>query len=294
MRAPFNLIKDVPAFPSGQKPPGRQVQMCDRMKTLLLILVMVLVIAASGTVCASQGATVTISPPGVTLLPGSTVTYEIGINTLPAGLSGYQMDFQLTNPSAAQITRVSFPTWAKLNNATSLPAGRVTLSALDFGKAIEDGAGGTTLVRVTVEAVAAGTTTAKLQNIRIDDDHGGYINPDTTTAQLVVKPGGVTGTSSVTATNTTISPVITTTPGITTSSPTLVVRTSVPTTVETPVVLTVTSNIPPGNPGEGGMATTTTSMSLFAKIPRWILYAIGIIALIAGLSLLFLAVTKKI
>ncbi|MEI6292177.1 MAG: hypothetical protein WCP36_00740 [Methanomicrobiales archaeon] len=265
------------------------------MKTLLLILVMVLVIAASGTVCASQGATVTISPTGVTLLPGSTVTYEIAINTLPAGLSGYQMDFQLTNPSAAQITRVSFPAWAKLNNATSLPAGRVTLSALDFGKAIEDGAAGTTLVRVTVEAVAAGTTTAKLQNIRIDDDHGGYINPDTTTAQLVVKPGGVSVTSSVTGTNTTITPVITSTPGVTTSSTTLRVRTPVPTTtVETPVALTVTSNLPAGNSGEEGMVPSTTSTSLFAKIPRWILYAIGIVALIAGLSLLFLAVTKRI
>ena len=84
------------------------------MKTLLLFLVMALVIAASGTVSASQGTTLTMSPPGVTLLPGSTVTYELSINTLPAGLSGYQLDFQLTNPSVGNITGVSFPTWAKL------------------------------------------------------------------------------------------------------------------------------------------------------------------------------------
>jgi hypothetical protein len=260
------------------------------MKTLLLFLVMILVIAASGTVCASQGATISISPPGVTLLPGSTVTYEIAINTLPAGLSGYQMDFQLTNPAAGQITRVSFPTWAKLSNTTSLPAGRVTISALDFGKAIEDGASGTTLARVTVEAVSAGTTTIKLQNIRIDDDHGGYINPDTTTAQLVVKPGWVSATSSVTGTNVSVTPVTT----IVKSSPTLTTSTPPPTVLETPVVLSVTSNVPPGSPGEDEMVTTTTSTSLFAKIPRWIFYAIGIVALVAGLSLLFLAVTKRI
>jgi hypothetical protein len=268
---------------------GTQVQQCDTMKTLLLFLVMALVIAGSGIVSASQGTTITISPPGVTLLPGSTVTYEISINTLPAGLSGYQMDFQLTNPSAGQITRVSFPAWAKLNNATSLPAGRVTISALDFGKAIEDGASGTNLARVTVEAVAAGTTTVKLQNIRVDDDHGGYINPDTTTAQLVVKPGGVSGTPGTT-TNSTTTPAVT----MVTSPPTSVSLTAVPTASETPIVLAVTSNIEPGNSGDDSMATTQPPTSLFGKIPRWALYVIGLIALIAGLLLLFMAVTKRI
>jgi hypothetical protein len=268
--------------------PGHQVQLCDTMKTLLLFLVMVLVIAASGTVCASQGATITISPTGTTLLPGSTVTYQIGINTLPAGLSGYQMDFQLTNPSAAQITRISFPSWAKMNNATSLPAGRVTISALDFGKAIEDGAAGTNLASVTVEAMAAGTTTVKLQNIRIDDDHGGYVNPDTNTAQLVVKPGG-TGSTPGPTTNASVTAVITPV----TTSRTLSTPTPVPTAIETPVVLSVTSNVP-ANPGEEGMVTATASTSLFAKIPWWIFYVVGIVALIAGLSLLFLAVTRRI
>ena len=261
------------------------------MKVLILFLVMVVLIAASGTVSGAQGTLVTITPSGVTLLPGSTVVYDVGINTLPAGLSGYQLDFQLTNPAAGQITQVSFPAWAKLNNASSLPAGRVTISAVDLGKAIQDGAAGATLVRVTVEAVAAGTTNVKLQNIRIDDDHGGYINPDTTTAQLVVKPGGISVTSAVTAVGTTSTPAVTTVAGIVTRPPTRGVITPVPTPTETPVVISVTSNIPP-DLSVGG--ASGTSMSLFAKIPRWIFYGIGLIGLVAGLSLLFLAVTRRI
>jgi hypothetical protein len=253
------------------------------MKTLLLFLVMALVIAASGIVSASQGTTLTISPPGVTLLPGSTVTYELNINTLPAGLSGYQLDFQLTNSAAANITSVSFPAWARQGKTSNLPAGRVTISAVDSGKAIEDGASGTTLARITVEALAAGTTNVKLQNLRIDDDHGGYINPDTTTAQLVVKPGGISVTSSPTAVSTSTTVVTTT---AVTEAPT-----PLPTVAETPVELSVTSNIPV--PGDGAV-TSTPPASLFAKIPRWIFYAIGAIALIAGLSLLFLAVTRRI
>lgn len=256
----------------------------------MLILVMALVIAASGTASASQGAAITLSPSGVTLLPGSTVTYQISINTLPAGLSGYQLDFQLTNPSAGQITRVSFPSWAKLNNASSLPAGRATISAVDLGKAISDGAAGTTLASVTVEAVAAGTSNVKLQNVRIDDDHGGYINPDTTTAQLVVKQGGVSAATAVAAVNTSVAPTITTTAGVMTKA-----ITYLPTAAETPpVVLSVTSNIPQGTPHEGATATTASPTSLFAKIPRWILYGAGVIALVTGLSLLFLAVTRRI
>lgn len=256
------------------------------MKTLLLFLVMALVIAASGTVSASQGTTLTLSPPGVTLLPGSTVTYELSINTLPAGLSGYQLDFQLTNPSVGNITGVSFPTWAKLGKTSSLPAGRVTVSAVDLGKAISDGASGTTLVKITVEAVAAGTSNVKIQNVRIDDDHGGYINPDTPTAQLVVKPGGISVTSPSTAVVTTATPAVTVTADVVTNA-----ITPLQTAEETPVVLSVTSDIPPDYQVEGATAPPS---SLFGKVPRWVVYVIGLIALIAGLSLLFLAVTKRI
>ena len=269
------------------------MQLCDIMKTFMLFLVMVLVIAASGPVSATQGTTITINPPGVTLLPGATVTYELGINTLPAGLSGYQLDFQLTNPAAGQITRVSFPAWAKLSNVSSLPAGRVTISAVDLGKGVQDGAAGTTLGRVTVETVAAGTSTVKLQNVRVDDDHGGYTNPDTTTAQLVVKPGGISATNSVTAVNTSSTPAVAATTGVVTNFSTVTATRSLPTTSGTPVLLSVTSNVPPGT-YTGDSAVATTSTSLFAKIPRWIFYVIGIIALVAGLSLLFLAVTRRI
>ncbi|MEI7432919.1 MAG: hypothetical protein WCJ93_01570 [Methanomicrobiales archaeon] len=252
------------------------------MKTLLLFLVMALVIAASGTVSASQGTTLTISPPGVTLQPGSTVTYELSINTLPAGLSGYQLDFLLTNSAVGNITSVSFPAWAKLGKTSSLPAGRVTISAADIGKSVEDEASGTTLARITVVGVAAGTSNIKLQNIRIDDDHGGYINPDTPTAQLVVKPSGISGNSAVTAVITSSTPAVVAT----------LVPTPLPTAAETPVELSVTSNIPV--PDAGATATTAMPASPFAKIPRWIFYALGLIALVAGLSLLFLAVTRRI
>lgn len=261
------------------------------MKTLMLFLVMVVVIAASGTVSASQGTGITLTPSGVTLLPGGTVTYDVSLNTLPAGMSGYQMDFQLTNPSAGQITRVSFPSWAKLNNVSSLPAGRVTMSAKDIGKAIEDGAGGTNLARITVEAVAAGTSNVKLQNIRIDDDHGGYINPDTATAQLVVKPGGTSGTSASIAAGNSSTPMVTTTAGIVTHFPTGVAITPLPATTGNPAVILVTSTIPPDSSSGG---TPVTPTSLFAKVPRWILYIIGLIFLVSGLLLLFLAVTKRI
>ena len=141
-------------------------------------------------------------------------------------------------------------------------------------------------MKITVEAVAAGTSNVKIQNVRIDDDHGGYINPDTPTAQLVVKPGGISVTSPSTAVVTTATPAVTVTADVVTNA-----ITPLQTAEETPVVFSVTSDIPPDYQVEGATAPPS---SLFGKVPRWVVYAIGLIALVAGLSLLFLAVTKRI
>lgn len=265
------------------------------MKTLMLILVVALVLAVSGTASASQGTTITINPPGVTLLPGSTVTYEMTINTLPAGLSGYQLDFQLTNPGVGQITQVTFPSWAKLSNTSSLPAGRVTISAVDLGKAIDDGAAGTTLARVTVEAKAAGTSNVKIQNLKIDDDHGGYINPDTTTAQLIVKPGGVSVTTQTASPNTTVIMATPQATGAVTSQPVTSAITPLGTAAGIPVVNSVTENPRPDtNPGDIANTQAASPASMAAKVPRWALYAVAIVALVSGLLVLFLAVSKRI
>jgi len=250
---------------------------------------MALLIVASGTVSAKQGSTITLNPPGGTLLPGSTVTYVVAISSLPAGLSGYQLDFKLTNPAAGSITRVSYPAWAKLGKTSSLPAGQVSISARDLGKEIEDGASGATLVSITVEAKAAGTSNVKLSNITIDDDHGGYINPDSPTAQLVVKPGGIAVTTTVPATNTPGTPIATSTPGAVTSSIVVKTLTTIPTTVQTPVIISVTSNVP-----DDPALSSATPASLIARFPKWMLYGVGLVALLAGLSLMVLAATRKI
>ena len=148
-----------------------------------------------------------------------------------------------------------------------------------MGKAIEDGAAGTTLVSITVEAVAAGNSNVKMSNITIDDDHGGYINPDSPTAQLVVKQGGIAVTTTVPAANITGTPTVSTTTGVMTSSTAVKTPTTLLTTAQTPVEISVTSNIP-SDPS----VTAATPASLIAKFPRWMLYAAGLIALVAGLS----------
>ena len=157
-----------------------------------------------------------------------------------------------------------------------------------MGKAIEDGAAGTTLVSITVEAMTAGNSNIKMSNITIDDDHGGYINPDSPTAQLVVKQGGIAVTTTTPAANLTGTPTVSTTTGVITSSAAVKTPTTLPTDAQTPVVISVTSNVP------NDPATITSPASLIARFPRWILYAAGLIALFAGLSLLVLAVTRKI
>ena len=62
----------------------------------------------TGICSATAGPAISISPPAVTLMSGSSVTYNIRISGLEAGLSGYRMQVRVTNPNAGQITAISF------------------------------------------------------------------------------------------------------------------------------------------------------------------------------------------
>jgi hypothetical protein len=248
-----------------------------------------------GICSATAGPAISVSPPAVTLTSGSSVTYNFRISGLEAGLAGYRMQVKVTNPVAGEITGVSFPDWATGPKATHLPSDNVTVSATDLAQKIEDGAGGVTLLSVTVTATGAGTANIRIQNLTMQDDHNGVFTPDLPTARLTTRAGNDTVSESGTGSAPPV-PSVTVQADMnqTFDQP---VRTTIPTLVTTTPVPQISSQettIPVVVAGSQQSPETLSSVPFYQRIPRLVLYGFGLIALIAAIALLYLGTTRKI
>jgi len=261
---------------------------------------LILVLLASGLlltgICsATAGPAISVSPPAVTLMSGSSVTYTFRISGLEAGLSGYRMQVRVTNPNAGEITAVSFPDWATGPKATHLPSDNVTVSATDLAQKVEDGASGVTLVSVTVTATGTGTGNIKIQNLSMQDDHSGTFSPDLATAKLTTQGGNDSTTQPGTSSSSTVPPL----PGQngTNNTSYQAVQTSSPTTVNTtyPIVSPLTTAFPVSAAANIPQQKETPSpVPFYQRIPRLALIGFGLVAIIAAIALLYLGTTRKI
>lgn len=173
---------------------------------------------------------------------GASVNVSIVADYFPDGLSGYIMNASVSNPSVAEITGVSFPSWAGLSAHSGIPATEVSLRTSDLSLGVSAGARNVTLVSLTVRGKAAGSTLLTVSVRQMDPDGPGA--PITPT----VVPGTITvgGTPTTVPTTTPPTTVPTTTPAttVTTTSPTTVPTTTPATTVTTASPTTV----PPPEP----------------------------------------------
>jgi hypothetical protein len=244
---------------------------------------------------AIQAPAISITPSAVTLTPGSSVTYDIRINDLPAGLSGYSMNVKLTNPAVAQITRVSYPDWSTVGKTSPIPANNVTISTVDLMKQVEDGAVDVTLATITVTSIKEGTTNFRFQNVTMDDDHGGSYNPDLPTAVIKVLPGNTTSNPIIASDTSIPSGNASANAIVTTQSIIPSIATILPTRPSVPVITVPATVIQISTPGLPTPTPVTRSLSqLSQRLPRWLLYSFGLIILVAALVLLYLGIKKKI
>ena len=127
------------------------------------------------------------TPVVVTVASGDTAQYAMVMNSVPDGLSGFNISVALTDPSIGEIVAISYPAWANLPVSSSLPADTVYAQAVDFMSLVEAGAANVTLCTLTVRGDAAGETNLTITTTKIDDDVGGRYAPDTTDATLIVE-----------------------------------------------------------------------------------------------------------
>lgn len=151
-----------------------------RLRSLVLVpLVMVLIPAVANASTISIG-------DGIISELGSTITMSITLDSAPSGLSGYVITVMLSDQNVAEITRVSFPSWASMTDNSALPAVSFWIKAADLNSRIQAGATNIDLGTLTIRGNAGGECVIDVTVNQVDDDNGYPINPSVRPGTLIV------------------------------------------------------------------------------------------------------------
>lgn len=153
---------------------------------------------------------VSILPVSSTLTVGQTQAFTVVLDTLPEGLSGFNITADLLTPSSegpspsppvsclsvpttstgsevVEMIGVTYPSWAEIPVYSSFPADHVFLKAVDFKDSVKPGATNVTLCTLTVRGDAAGTAVMMITARTVDGDTGGRYEPALVYATLTVQ-----------------------------------------------------------------------------------------------------------
>ena len=111
------------------------------------------------------------------LNPGATDTTAVYIDSLPSGLSGYNITFAVGDSGVADIYSVTVPSWASVSSVGSTPAASVVVQVADLGDAVSAGATSVKLCDIAVRGVAVGNTNLTATVNQMDDDSGNAVSP---------------------------------------------------------------------------------------------------------------------
>ena len=146
-----------------------------------LIALAVVLVALIGTASAQ-----TVTAEDIILSVNGQDTVTMRVDTLPAGLSGYNITVASDNATIADIYAITVPSWATLSTVSTLPASSVTVLAADLGDVVGAGASSTTLMYVKIRALSAGTANLTIVANTFDNDVGGAISPTVVNNSITV------------------------------------------------------------------------------------------------------------
>ncbi|MCQ8893589.1 MAG: PEGA domain-containing protein [Methanolinea sp.] len=189
---------------------------------------------------------------------GTTVPINVTADNFPNGLSGYSMNVSVASPAVAEITGVTFPSWASLSIHSPLPSGEVSVRASDLAQAVGPGASNVLLVTVTVRGKAAGSTPITVVVKKMDPDGAGDPILPTIVAGTVTVGGTPTPTATPTSTPT---PTQTATPTATLTSTPTPTPTPTSTPTATPTATPTSTPTPTPTPTSTPTATPTATLT---------------------------------
>jgi PKD repeat protein len=164
-------------------PVGDSLKKAPAIAVLLVSLFLIVSGAAASTVQVQNGQVNTI---------GSNATINLTLDSSSAGLAGYDITVALSNASVATIINASFPSWAILNESTTLPASSVRLRAVDLYERVSAGATTIPFGNITLRGDKAGSTDVIVTVKNITADDGTSVTPSTQSGSFIVSSGGST------------------------------------------------------------------------------------------------------
>lgn len=183
----------------------------------------------------AMASSIQMEPSSITVQTGSSATINLALDDVPSGLAGYDLVVRFSNPGVAEITDVTYPSWAVINNTTYKSAGSVRISGIDISRQVEAGRTNIPLATLKIKGISGGTSSIIIESVYMDADGGSIITPTLPTGTVTVQgtsgsssgdSGGGGGGSSFQATQT---PVHIPTPTLT-HTQTAVIQSPVPTT----------------------------------------------------------------
>jgi PKD repeat protein len=111
-------------------------------------------------------------PVNATVIDGQTTEIVISVDSLPAGLSGYNFTVDIGDRNVSNIVNITYPEWVTMSENSTLPRGSIYLKALDGNETIQAGATDVELATLTVKGKNPGLTNFTLAIDRLDDDDG--------------------------------------------------------------------------------------------------------------------------
>ena len=160
-------------------------------KAIILIGCLMLGLLASGV----SANVLSITPPSAQHQTGGIQNYDIVLDSAPQELSGFNITIEIENPAVADITGVSFPTWANPKSNGTVPSTSVWCKATDLSN--QAGMQNIILCTVQVRAIGTGTTNINILSVKVDDTIGGRYSPSVVPAVLTVSTGPSTSPTTI-------------------------------------------------------------------------------------------------
>ena len=179
------------AWRGGRPLRGRPV----RQPGICILLTVLLVI------CLPAGAATVYARDCTIPAPGESGECVIVLDEVSAGLSEFEVTVRIEDPHVGTITSVKFPSFARLNSRSKVPAGSVTLKGADTNNIVRPGDRNVILATLGIRGDAAGTTPIQVTVLGMKDDGGTPYTVPGMNGRLVVLPHNpVSGNGDVTDT----------------------------------------------------------------------------------------------
>jgi len=138
----------------------------------------------------AAGMVVSMDPPVVALRPGESSKINLTLDSAPTGLSGYAIGIKVEQPGIAEVTAVSYPSWAGLSDSKGIPGFDVQIMAVDLEGKVQTNATQVILATLTLQGRGSGTTPILLTDPNFHDGEGNNMTLSLASGSVTVSASG--------------------------------------------------------------------------------------------------------